>query len=211
MVAAYRRFVSHRGEEFSTRCQFYFLLTGILSFNIFVTIAFNNTLQSQQFTCVFYALFLCLLDDARMLDRSRIMFIFPPLMLIWVNLHGGFLYGFAAIGLYTVWATFEKRWNHARALLITLGLCSALTLVNPYGLIFHEQMVAGWLLSRPDIMEWKSVVDMGVDDFSIILNGLLIVAWIAVSGRIWMLTRKGFPGHFLLITATGLEGILHIK
>jgi AcrR family transcriptional regulator len=82
--------------------------------------------------------------------RQRwLLWLLPLLMLVWVNVHGGFLLGFALIGIYwlgAVWLWFrskEDRFEEAlqkiragkRARKLGLiGLASALaTLLNPYG------------------------------------------------------------------------------
>jgi hypothetical protein len=89
-------------------------------------------------------------------DRSRrpwLLWLLPPLMLLWVNVHGGFLLGFALLGIYwvgAVWQWFrlkEDRFDDAlrkiragrRVWVLTLtGILSALaTLVNPYGFKLH--------------------------------------------------------------------------
>jgi hypothetical protein len=81
--------------------------------------------------------------------RGRTLWLLPPLMLLWVNLHGGFLVGFALLAIY--WCSAAWQWLRpggdrfddvlrkiragrlVRALTLT-GIASGLaTLVNPYG------------------------------------------------------------------------------
>jgi hypothetical protein len=85
--------------------------------------------------------------------RGWMLWLLPPLMLVWVNVHGGFLLGFVLLGIYwcsAAWQWFrlkEDRFDDAlrkiragrlvRALTLT-GIVSAMaTLVNPYGLRLH--------------------------------------------------------------------------
>jgi hypothetical protein len=85
--------------------------------------------------------------------RTWLLWLLPLLMLVWVNVHGGFLLGFALLAIYWVGAAWqwvklkEDRFDDAmrkiragrrvRALTLT-GILSALaTLVNPYGLQLH--------------------------------------------------------------------------
>ena len=91
-----------------------------------------------------------LLDSAASEDasseKSHRLFFLPVLMLLWVNLHGGFLLGFALLGLYLIGGTIqyfagsEQRRELGRWLK-RLGLVSALSLlasfVNPYGIKLH--------------------------------------------------------------------------
>jgi hypothetical protein len=85
--------------------------------------------------------------------RPWLLWLLPPLMLLWVNVHGGFLLGFALLVIY--WAGAAWQWvklkderlddvlrkmragRRVRVLTLT-GILSALaTLVNPYGLQLH--------------------------------------------------------------------------
>jgi len=85
--------------------------------------------------------------------KSSLVWLFPPLMLVWVNIHGGFPLGLVLIGIYwlsALWQWFrstEDRFEdvlqkisagkRARELAL-VGLASALaTLANPYGWNLH--------------------------------------------------------------------------
>jgi hypothetical protein len=84
---------------------------------------------------------------------KRLVYWLPITMLLWVNLHGGFLLGFALLGIYWASATwqsltpspdrFEDVLNNiqagkrARTLLIAGGLSALATLINPYGWRLH--------------------------------------------------------------------------
>ena len=85
--------------------------------------------------------------------RGWSLWLLPPLMLLWVNLHGGFLLGFVLLGIYwcsAAWQWFrlkEDRFDDAlrriragwlvRALTLTGVLSGLATLVNPYGFRLH--------------------------------------------------------------------------
>jgi len=85
--------------------------------------------------------------------RGWSLWLLPPLMLLWVNLHGGFLLGFVLLGIYwcsVAWQWFrlkEDRFDDAlrriragwlvRALTLTGVLSGLATLVNPYGFRLH--------------------------------------------------------------------------
>jgi hypothetical protein len=81
--------------------------------------------------------------------KNKMLWFLPLLMLVWVNVHGGFLVGFALLGIYWVsvaytWATLrEARWEDAMIRLrarkrtkqlFLAGVFAALaTCCNPYG------------------------------------------------------------------------------
>ena len=79
-------------------------------------------------------------------SKARRLFFLPVLMLLWVNLHGGFLFGFALLGVYLVgggiqYFTCRERREDIRRWLKRLRLVTALSLlasfVNPYGYELH--------------------------------------------------------------------------
>jgi hypothetical protein len=85
--------------------------------------------------------------------RTRLLWLLPLLMLVWVNVHGGFLVAFVLLAVYWLgavwewWSLREDRFDDAlrkiragrrvRALALTGILSAAATLVNPYGFQLH--------------------------------------------------------------------------
>jgi hypothetical protein len=85
--------------------------------------------------------------------RGRMLWLLPPLMLVWVNVHGGFLVGFVLLAIYwcsAVWQSlrptgdrFDDILRKIRAgrlvrTLTLIGIVSGLaTFVNPYGWQLH--------------------------------------------------------------------------
>jgi hypothetical protein len=74
------------------------------------------------------------------------LFFLPVLMLLWVNLHGGFLFGLALLGVYLLgggiqYFTCSERREEIRSWLRRLGLVSVLSLLasfaNPFGYKLH--------------------------------------------------------------------------
>ena len=87
---------------------------------------------------------------------ARALWSLPLLMLVWVNIHGGWLVGFVLLGIYWIGAagtylaaaqgTFENLLSRIRLLrrakqLVLVGIVSALaTLANPYGWRLHSHI-----------------------------------------------------------------------
>src|SRR5208337_2554981 len=79
-------------------------------------------------------------------ENRRALFWLPALMLLWVNVHGGFLVGFVLLGAYLVGVGIEyfsqpgARAGSARVLkqlgIVTL-LCGLASVINPYGYELH--------------------------------------------------------------------------
>jgi hypothetical protein len=85
-------------------------------------------------------------------------FAIVALMLVWANMHGGFIVGLVAIAVYAAWL-------RTRVLLTTLLAAVAVTCVNPYGLSFWAYLVPAWLQSRPDVAEWGRMPVWGFDAY----------------------------------------------
>ena len=89
-------------------------------------------------------------------QQGRSLFHLPVLMVFWVNLHGGFVLGFAVLLLYLIGGAIEYFTAHeargeARRWLQRLGLVTLLTLgasfINPYG--YHLDLhIYGYLSDR---------------------------------------------------------------
>ena len=106
------------------------------------------------FSFLFLVLFHYLLEHWRRRGGRRL-WLLPPLMLLWANLHGGFAAGFLLLGAYLVGTaagmigagTEACRTARGRMaeLLGVAAACLAATLVNPYGwrlLLFPLKLVS---------------------------------------------------------------------
>jgi hypothetical protein len=61
----------------------------------------------------------------------------PALMVLWVNLHGGFVLGFVLLATYLVPAIFRRDPPAIKMLSIVSLLCLAASFINPYGYQLH--------------------------------------------------------------------------
>src|SRR4029453_370444 len=87
-----------------------------------------------------------LLETFEARGDQRVLFWMPILILVWVNLHGGFLVAFIMQGAYLVGAWASKSgdiqdqgeaWRRIRALLLTGLLMLVASFANPYGYKLH--------------------------------------------------------------------------
>jgi hypothetical protein len=92
--------------------------------------------------------------DEHQSDRGNRLYLLPVIMLLWVNLHGGYLTGFILTGVYFlgnliryVRANEEEKvraFRRAKYLAYAIAACLLLSLVNPYGyriLFFPFQLI----------------------------------------------------------------------
>lgn len=92
------------------------------------------------------------------------------IMVVWVNLHPGFVAGFLVLGAYLVgyaanFALSETRaerhfhWQYIEWCALTIVACGAVTLVNPYGFELHRHILSYLFSSSSvtaEVSEWMS-------------------------------------------------------
>jgi hypothetical protein len=131
-------------------------------------------------------------------QRQRL-WLLPFLMVVWVNVHGGFLIAFVLLGIYAVGAVWDwfrlgegkiedlllklKARQRARTLGLLGILAALMTLLNPYGLKLHvhiyQYLSNGFLMDHID--EFQSPNFHGVAQRC--FAGLLLIALVALAAR----------------------------
>jgi hypothetical protein len=114
---------------------------------------------------------------------------FPVSMLLWVNLHGGWLFGIALLGIYTSVAFVEslrardafaaiRAAHRARAMFAAWVAAALATLVNPYGWHLHTHIYRylsdRYLMNRIDEFKSPDFHSGGARCFALILMLVLI-------------------------------------
>lgn len=132
-------------------------LVFLLLWSPFIAFGFSP-IRAQAFTYLFFAMTLLLLEWCRLRDRYRPLFLFIPMMLVWANLHGGFLSGLAMPFVYWGSAIIGRRkaWPYG-AIALAAGM---VTLINPYGLAYWQELIDAVSMARPTIVEWQSTLSM---------------------------------------------------
>ena len=148
------------------------LLRGFVLLLAASTSAIYWSARPQIFSFALSAIFLWVLETARLRNRGRL-WALPFLMLLWANLHAGFALGFLLLLSYIVGALVEALLHRAQgadfsviqghltwiAALVFVGFaCALATVVNPFGLrtlLLPLQTVSVGAL-RAYIEEWQS-------------------------------------------------------
>jgi hypothetical protein len=124
-------------------------------------------------TWLFVVIWFRILDDSeqestagKITARSRWLWLLPVFMVIWVNLHGGFLLGLLLCALFWCsalwyWQTTARTFDdtllrlacskRVRDLSAVTLLCAAATFVNPYGWALHRHILS--YLRNPFLMD----------------------------------------------------------
>ncbi len=101
--------------------------------------------RPQMLTLLLASLLLLILEHSY--GRPRLLWLAPPLMLLWVNLHAGYAVGIALIGLFMLGDALDvafgfgepnlsdksARAERFRALAVVIVACAAVVMLNPYG------------------------------------------------------------------------------
>lgn len=124
------------------------------------------TPRPHLFSYVFFGLFLYAMFSLKYQGKERQLFLLPLIMVLWVNLHGGFMIGIAMLGLFTLGemitgiAKFEADSGWRRRVIL-LGICTVATvlasMLNPDGWerLIHPFEVLGSDITT-SIAEWRS-------------------------------------------------------
>jgi len=121
------------------------------------------------FTWLLVAVFCEVIEQSRARRQPRLLLALPVLMVVWVNLHPGFLAGFLILAGW--WAAetaqarlggrredvADERWS--RWLTFAAVACFAATLANPYGFHLHQHVVSYLFSSNTvtaQVAEWLS-------------------------------------------------------
>ncbi len=138
---------------------------------------------------------------------------FPASMLLWVNVHGGWLFGMALLGIYSFAAFVESLGAHdalaairaahrARGMAFAWVASAAATLVNPYGWRLHVHIYRylsdRYLMNRIDEFRSPDFHGWAPRSFAIILVLTLIAFW----GQ----SRKLRVSHLLVVLLSAYTG-----
>ena len=121
---------------------------------------YNTAVRPQSFSWFLMAIVLLILETSE--GRHRLLWLLPPIFVLWANLHGAFAVGLAFLGIEAVSAVAGARRDpsaksRARPLLWITGFSALAALVNPWG-----WKVYGYVLDigadptiRSAIEEWQ--------------------------------------------------------
>jgi hypothetical protein len=155
-----------------------------------------TVVRSHVLTYLFFALTLLCLEEMRD-GRRWPAFVIVPLMLVWANVHGGFVVGLIAIAIYAALV-------RTRSLLVTLLAAIAVTCLNPYGLDYWTYLVPAWLHPRVAIPEWGSMPIWGSDPY-FGFRILFVIAVIVIATEWKQRTALGLT----MLTLTAIAAWLH--
>ena len=111
-----------------------------------IFLAASPNIATLVFCVVFYGV--CL--------QRRHLWLAPASMLLWVNMHGGFILGIFVLGVFGAVALLKRNMDHFKLYLVTALVCVAATCVNPLGWQVYDGVFGtiGHFVQRY-ITEWQ--------------------------------------------------------
>lgn len=122
-------------------------------------------------------------------QKQKQLWLLPLLMVLWVNLHGGFLAAFTVLGAFGLQAIFKKDWENFWKLFVAGIFCAIATIINPLGIGVFEgalRTLDGDISKQ--IMEWKSADNALELLYPILFLALFAKSWRNHSTADWILS-----------------------
>lgn len=158
----------------------YYILMAVSMFS-----CLGATVRCLLFTCIFFSLFLYILERAR-LGKPKGLFFIPIIMLFWCNIHGGCISGLGIIGIYILGEFLNKQ--DIKKYIYTLLACLAVLFINPYGIEYVKFLFYAAAMKRSFITEWQSPFIKKYFDLYLFYKGYLIV--MVITAVIYQLKNK---------------------
>ncbi len=160
-------------------------------------------IRPQMFTYLFFTLVLLLIYRAER-GEYRWLWLAPFCMVLWTNLHGGFL---AGMGILALWMAAHLLINRKdwRKVIPPVLLSLATVLVNPYGLGLITFLLRTATVARPEIEDWQPLQIAS-------LFGLfyLLVLGISTAGLVMSQKKRCLP-LIMLFGVTALLPLLAVR
>lgn len=180
--------------------------------------AFTWGPRPYMLTLLFAAVMLVMLERARQ-GSTRALWWLPPLMIVWVNVHSGFILGLVMLGTALVGELAEygpARWQRTarpecriplKTLAITTALTFVATLLNPNGVEMLRTPLS--TLSNRTIgqfiLEWRS------PDFHDIRFLPFIALWLGLIVALAFATKRPSITELLLVLGLGYESFISVR
>ena len=166
-----------------------------------------SIVRCHMFSFMFFAMFLYLLEKTRRYN-SNLIWLIPPVVVLWNNLHGGVVSGLGMIFIYLIGAILTKKpWQKYFYVLI---ISAPLLAINPYGFEYINFLISANTKARKFITEWWGVfVQRHVIYYYpafVISLFVLIMSFIQI-----FKTKKLNLTRTLAFVTTFTLGLLHVK
>jgi hypothetical protein len=147
-------------------------------------------------------------EDGPLRRGPSSVWVLPVVMVLWVNLHIGFVFGFLVLVAFGVEAQIKRQYNQLKKLTVVGIACVIAALINPFGykLLLYPLNIFknyGYLIVENQSIKFLENINFGNGlHFSLfkIIAGAVIVSFIAVAIKNW---RKVDVAFLILTLASG--------
>lgn len=159
-------------------------------------------IRPQMITLFLATIFIGLLTRYADDGQSRRLWWIVPLMVLWVNLHGGYVVGLGLIGLYLISLVLDGKWRLAPRLGLVLLAAIAAVPLNPNGLrMFSYPFETLSLAATTFIDEWAS------PDFHKLMFLPLALLLFGLLASLALSARRASVSELFLLLVTGLGAL----
>jgi hypothetical protein len=162
------------------------VITMLMPLALLISIPFW-TVRPQVFTWFLFSFLISRLFEARRADWALV-----PVMVLWANLHVGFMFGMGVTGLWFIarvwdWRTGEHGFDAREGALFLLALFAA-TWINPNGPLLYSHALpflpgVGNAVDLNGVTEWASP-DFHEPAQTTLLLGIVVLMLLTLSGRV---------------------------
>jgi len=175
---------------------------------ILMSWGYTPVMRAQIFTYLFFILTIYLLEIARKSKNWHVLLWILLIMVVWCNVHGGFLAGLGLIALYALGDGLSGR-KFIPFIIIFVAAC-LVTLINPYGIEYWKYIIHAVAMPRPDIQEWHSVfASLKANVF--VIPAILFIILSTISLAAIIVHGKKYLTEFLIVAAVTYLGYKHIR
>ena len=152
------------------------------------------TFRPQVFSLMLFPALLLTLTTAER-GRPKALLAVPVIFLVWANLHGGWIVGLGAFGLWVSWTlVYAKEYRISRGWLVGIAAASlAATLGTPYGIDLWRFLAATVRVSRR-IADWQPLWNLPAITMIPWLTATALAGWTMVAER-----RHINPSHMAIV------------
>jgi hypothetical protein len=168
--------------------------------------SFQSTVRCMIFTHVFLALWVFWFQHERY-GHAVATWWYVLTMIVWANLHGGFVVGLGWLVLVTVIEASQRR--NWKKWALRLGLCSLATLINPFGWRLWISTARALTVSRTGITEWAPVSfgsqPLAYPGYKILFVAVIIALAIQIYRKGWRRLDRAaliLIGAFMILSLT---------
>jgi len=177
---------------------------------VLILISFGYVpVRAQIFTFFFFALTIYILESVRNSGKASLLRWLPVMMVVWCNVHGGFVSGLGVIFLYGLGGLLARE-KTAVSYFLWGVLSLSVTLINPYGFDYWIYTVHAVFLERADITEWYSAIKALKSGVYVFPVSLFLVAGFFGLAILIFLKKKNITEILVVCVVTYL-GFVHVR